>query len=97
MKIAISGGAVLAIAGVVAAGIGIYVLRNKVGAAASAVVDAVNPASANNVVNKAVSAVAIQGGHNGYSYDDHLFAAIDLINPWNDSDNYARKVWGLEK
>lgn len=86
----------LALAGVAAAVGSVLMVRGKIGAAAGAVVDAVNPASPNNVVNKAVNSVAIKGAHNGYSYDDHLFAAIDLINPWNDSDNYAKRVWGID-
>jgi hypothetical protein len=93
VKIAVTGGAVLAVAGVVAAVGAIYFLRGKAGA----VIDAINPASENNLINKGVTAVAITGGHNGYSYDDHFFAALDLINPWNESDIYAETIWGLRK
>lgn len=88
-----SAGAVLAVVGVAAVVGGFYFFRGKLGS----VVDAINPASANNLVNKAVTAVAIEGGHNGYSYDDHFFAAIDLVNPWNESDIYAETIWGLRK
>ncbi len=97
MKVQVSGGAVLALAGVAVAVGGVFFARRKIGEAASTVVEAVNPASPNNLVNKAVTAVAIKGDHNGYSYDDHLFAAIDLLNPFNDSDRYARLVWGIDK
>jgi hypothetical protein len=97
VKVAVSGGAVLAVAGVLAVGVGLVVARNKIGEAAGAVGAAINPANPENIVNKAVSSVAITGGHNGYSYDDHLFAALDLLNPWNDSDIYAEQVWGVRK
>lgn len=56
----------------------------------------INPASSENVVYQAVSENSIQGSHNGYSYDDHLFAAVDLINPFNETDEYAKKVWGFK-
>lgn len=58
-------------------------------------VSAINPTDPDNVINQAAEAVAIEGDHNGYSYDHHLFAAIDLINPWNESDAYAEQVWGI--
>lgn len=93
MKVNVSGGAVLAVAGVGVALGAAFFLRNK----AAAVGAALNPANPENIVNKAVSSVAIQGGHNGYSYDDHLFAAMDLLNPWNESDIYAEQVWGVRK
>ena len=97
MKIAVSGGAVLAVVGVTFAVGSAFLLRKKAGEAIGAGGAAINPTNPNNLINKAVTSVAITGGHNGYSYDDHFFAAIDLINPWNESDWYAQRVWGLEK
>ncbi len=54
-----------------------------------------NPASSENLVYQGISDIGIKGDHNGYSYDDHLFAAVDLVNPFNESDTYAEQVWGL--
>lgn len=83
---------VLAIAG----GVYVYSKSDEIKAALKGAVNKVNPAHQDNFVNQAVESVAIEGGHNGYSYDDHLFGAIDLINPWNKNDDYAEKVWGLQ-
>lgn len=87
----------IAVVGLVAAVGAIYYLREKAGDLADGLREAFDPTNQNNVVNKGVTAVAITGGHNGYSYDDHFFAAIDLINPWNESDIYAETIWGLRK
>ncbi len=73
-----------------AIGAGLYVYNKR------ELLNKINPASHDNVVYTTVSDNSIQGGHNGYSYDDHLFAFFDLINPANESDAYAEKVWGLE-
>lgn len=56
----------------------------------------INPFHEDNVVNQTAEKYAIQGDRNGYSYDTHLFAAVDLINPFNESDDYAKEVWGLK-
>lgn len=57
----------------------------------------INPFHEDNIINQTAEKHAIQGSHNGHSYDTHLFAAVDLINPFNKSDDYAREVWGLNK
>lgn len=51
---------------------------------------------ANNASIAVQNALGLSGQHGGYSYDDHLFAAIDLLNPFNASDDYAKIVWGLK-
>lgn len=53
----------------------------------------VNPANPNNVVNTAVTKVV--GEKNMATVGDRIFGAIDLINPWNDDDTYAKIIWGL--
>lgn len=57
------------------------------------VISAINPADSNNLVNRGVTAVV--GEENIASAADYVFGAIDLLNPWNESDTYARQVYGL--
>ncbi|WP_341937206.1 hypothetical protein [Marinimicrobium sp. C2-29] len=79
---------VLAVGG----GLFLYSKRHLIGEA----LNKVNPAHQDNFVNQTAEKYAIRGEHNGHSYDTHLFAAVDLINPWNENDDYAQKVWGLQ-
>ena len=87
MKIAVSGGAVLAVAGVGVALGALFVLRNKV----SAVGAALNPVSDQNVFYEAAGPIITKniGGAPAIGY---LFAGVDLMNPFNESDVYARQV-----
>lgn len=55
----------------------------------------INPFHQDNVVNQTAEKYAIRGERNGYSWDTHLFAGIDILNPWNEDDTYAEKVWGI--
>lgn len=55
----------------------------------------VNPANPNNLINQAVTGVV--GEKNMSAAGDYFFGAIDLLNPFNESDEYAKKVWGIEK
>jgi UDP-glucose 6-dehydrogenase len=95
MKVSLTGGGVVGLAAVA----GVAYLGYKVVKSKDAVIQAVNPMSDQNLAYKGASAASralgISGTHSGYSYDDHIFAAVDLINPFNDSDSYAEKVWGL--
>ena len=80
MKLQLSGGGVLAVAGVAVLGLGawwVYSKRGAVaaaaGAAAGAVADAVNPASPTNLVNRAVSAAGEAAtGQEGWSLGGQL-------------------------
>lgn len=63
--------------------------------AAKEVAPYVNPANPNNLVNQAVTGAV--GEKNMAKAGDYFFGAIDLINPFNESDEYAKKVWGIEK
>lgn len=56
-------------------------------------INKVNPASSENIINQAAEHVI--GEENLATAADYFFGAIDLINPWNDSDEYARSVYGL--
>lgn len=56
--------------------------------------ETINPASKNNLVNKTVGKVV--GDERLSSSADRIFGALDLLNPFNESDAYARQVWGLE-
>jgi hypothetical protein len=62
--------------------------------AVNAVKEGLNPVSPNNIVNKTAQAIVgkdrLQGGFNG------LFAVVDIINPFNDNDAYAKKVLGMD-
>jgi len=53
-----------------------------------AVVDAVNPANQENIINSAAKDVV--GKENLQSVFNRIYGAVDLVNPW------ARQVWGLE-
>lgn len=56
-------------------------------------INLVNPASSENIVNQGV--VSVVGQSNIDSVSDVVFGAIDLINPFNESDVHARRVFGL--
>lgn len=49
-----------------------------------------NPASSENIVYRNVRSDTTT------AIADHFFGAVDLVNPFNDSDVYARQVWGLD-
>lgn len=84
----ITGGGVIALAGLAAVAGAVYVVRKNAGA--------LNPASHDNIVYKAAEpALNYQIG--GYAASDYYFAYLDLLNPWNESDEYARQVWGLNR
>lgn len=88
-NINVGAGAVLGVAAVVAViGAAWYLKKN-----AGAIVDSVNPASQNNLAWKGVNAAA--GESRVASASDYIFGGIDLINPWNESDVYAKTVYGL--
>ncbi|WP_445354180.1 hypothetical protein ACJJI5_12385 [Microbulbifer sp. EKSA008] len=58
------------------------------------IVDAVNPVNPDNVINQAAQNLVGEGRlQSGF---DKYFAFWDLINPFNESDHYARQVWGLD-
>lgn len=63
--------------------------------AAKEVVPYVSPANPNNLINQAVTGVV--GEKNMSTAADYFFGGIDLLNPFNESDEYAKKVWGIEK
>ncbi len=72
-----------------------YSTGAKAATVAKKVVPYVNPANPNNLVNQAVTRTV--GEDNLAAGADYFFAGIDLINPFNKSDDYAKKVWGIEK
>lgn len=47
----------------------------------------INPNSHENIIYQSVE------GETLTTISDHAFAAIDLMNPWNESDAYAEQVW----
>lgn len=87
MKVNVSGGAVLAVAGVGVALGAAFLLRNKV----AAVGEALNPVSPNNIFHRAAEPI-ITKQVGGAPAIDYLFAGADLLNPFNESDVYARQV-----
>ena len=70
-----------------------YIVKKKAGAVVDSVKQTVtedlNPASDKNIVYKNTPDVV-------KSNFDKFFATIDLINPFNESDVYARQVLGIE-
>ena len=70
-----------------AIGIGVvWYVKNKAGGAISAI----NPANPNNVIHKTVENAV--GADKLQSVSEKYFAFNDLLNPWNESDDYAREV-----
>ena len=53
-----------------------------------------NPASDENLAYQAVSGIV--GEENLATAGDYFFGAVDLLNPFNESDDYARKVYGID-
>ncbi len=71
---------------------GIYaVYRVKKGALAG--LNKINPANHENIVNQAVESVV--GEDNIATGADYVFGLVDLINPFNESDAHAERVFGL--
>ncbi|WP_444959545.1 hypothetical protein [Microbulbifer sp. VVAC002] len=64
--------------------------------------DKINPASDQNIVYQGMGGIGDAVGipntdSRGVSLDDYFFAAIDQVNPFNDSDAYSDYViWGKE-
>jgi hypothetical protein len=88
---------ILAGAGIVALYLLARAAAKQGGAAAASVVDALNPASANNIVNRAVSAAvgAVSGGkylsigdmaYNVFNADDAGKIATATTSPWTAAD-----------
>tara|TARA_B100000446_G_scaffold185938_1_gene211035 strand:+ start:233 stop:496 length:264 start_codon:yes stop_codon:yes gene_type:complete len=71
---------------IVGAGVYAYSQKEKIAAAANKV----NPASNQNFVYQAVE------GDTLTAIADKYFAYVELINPFNESDEYAKSVWGLK-
>lgn len=90
MKMQMTAGGVVAIVGVVAAIGAIIYLKNK----GSQALNAVNPMNSDNVFNQAASDFV--GEVNLSRYFDKTYATVDLWDPFNESDNYAKEVWGYK-
>ncbi|WNZ54165.1 hypothetical protein QT397_14815 [Microbulbifer sp. MKSA007] len=64
--------------------------------------DKINPTSDQNIVYQGMGGIGDAVGipntdSRGVALDDYIFAAIDQINPFNDSDVYSDYViWGKE-
>jgi hypothetical protein len=54
----------------------------------------VNPASPTNVVNTAVANAV--GPEKTAQAADKILAVVDLLNPFNSSDEYAKIIWGIK-
>jgi|GEM_PF-6614106 len=77
----------LAAAGMV--GYGMYRAKNAI----ANNINKVNPVSNENIVYKGVESTVGEQRFAGAA--DKVFASIDLINPFNESDRYALEVWGF--
>lgn len=83
--------ALVLVGGVILGG---WYLKKKVGDGIEAVGDALNPTKDTNLAYRGASYLDSKVEFN-HGWDDKIFGAIDLINPWNEYDGYARQVWGL--
>lgn len=68
-------------------------VAKQVGSMAIKAAPYVNPANPNNLVNQAVTKVV--GEKNVATAADKVFGLMDLMNPFNESDAYAKIIWGL--
>lgn len=55
--------------------------------------ETLNPTNPNNIVNTTV--VDTFGQENVTGVFDTIFAAVDIVNPFNKSDAYAKEVLGM--
>lgn len=85
ISVKIDGVMVLTFLAVAGAGF-VYVKRAEI-------VSKINPANENNFINQAV--VGAVGQETVSNTADRVFGAIDLINPFNESDAYAKQVYNL--
>ena len=86
VSLRIDGTMVLALLAIVA---GVYVYRKK-----DEIANKINPSHKDNLINQGANAVF--GKENKQGFFDHVFAAADLVNPFNKSDAFAKQVWGLD-
>lgn len=91
VNINLTSGFVFAVVGVV--GVSYFFYRGK--KATASIAESLNPTHRNNIVNK--SAQNIFGKERLQNGFDKVFAVVDIVNPFNKSDAYAREVLGLEK
>ncbi len=75
-------GTFLLVTAAIAGGVYVYAQRNKI-------INSINPASRENVIFQAVDGPAFRDGA------DTFFSVIDILNPFNESDDFARRNLGL--
>lgn len=85
VRVQVDGVMVAAVAAVV---VGLYLYSKR-----AALADAINPTSPDNVAYKGVKAAV--GDQRFFSLTDYYGATLDLLNPFNKSDAYAKQVFGL--
>lgn len=76
----------------VAVGVGYaYYKKNEI---VKTVTEDLNPTHQNNIINRGVQGAL--GRENVSSVADKIFAAADILTPWNGISGYAKEVWGLK-
>lgn len=85
VSVKIDGVMVLSVLALAGAGF-VYAKRKEI-------ISKINPADENNMINQSVINTFGQSAVSNTA--DHIFGAIDLINPFNESDDYAKQVYGL--
>lgn len=72
--------------------LGVWYLKRRAGA----LVDAVNPANPDNVINQGFQSAV--GEQNAATFFDHFFGLADLLDPFKSTQEktYARQVWGID-
>lgn len=80
---------------VIAAGVVGFGVYKSAKAASVIVKEKLNPASSGNVVYTTVQDVV--GEEKLNTAGDYFFGAVDILNPFNESDLYAMQVFGLDK
>lgn len=69
-------------------------LYYKRGAVKEIVTVKLNPANEGNLINQGAQNVVGKDRLQGFF--DKVFAAGDILTPWNGVDTYAKQVWGLD-
>ena len=77
----------------IALGVGVLVTGYLIKRGVSDAVESINPTNPDNVINQGAQAVV--GKETLQSGFDHLFATVDLINPFQTPERkaFALKVW----
>lgn len=85
-------GVMLLVLAVLAGAVWLYFKGDKIKEVATV---GLNPANQNNYINQAAQKVV--GKDRLQNIFDHIFAAGDILTPWNGVSPYAKETWGIDQ